>query len=363
MFSGYRITLLSILLINIKSFAATIPDLPKPVSNNATVLVQNDEARWLISFMGLGAGKDWQDVHNQVWSFKFTEQYWQQRTAVPASLPLQGRLASVAVGVNGIAYLFGGYTVAADHSEISSADNYAYNVLTDQYTKLKNMPVPVDDSVALVYQQRYVYLISGWHNDGNVNLVQIYDIKRDSWQMGSPFPGAAVFGHAGGIVNNRIVVCDGVKVLARQNARRTFAAEPACYIGLIDPLNYAKIDWQTIPHPTHTARYRMAASGVNTDFGDGILFIGGSANPYNFNGVGYNGEASEPDNKIWFFHIDQKRWIIVNNSAPTMDHRGLLQDDTTFYILGGMTHRQSVLNRVTDFNKQELLSTINNAMQ
>lgn len=25
------------------------------------------------------------------------------------------------------------------------------------------MPVPVDDSVALVYRDRYVYLVSGWH--------------------------------------------------------------------------------------------------------------------------------------------------------------------------------------------------------
>jgi hypothetical protein len=41
------------------------------------------------------------------------------------------------------------------------------------------MPVPVDDDISLPYQSRYIYLISGWHNDGNVNLVQLYDTKTN----------------------------------------------------------------------------------------------------------------------------------------------------------------------------------------
>ena len=49
------------------------------------------------------------------------------------------------------------------------------------------MPVPVDDSVALSYKERYIYLISGWHNDGNVNLVQVYDTKKQYMAAGVAF--------------------------------------------------------------------------------------------------------------------------------------------------------------------------------
>jgi len=74
------------------------------------------------------------------------------------------------------------------------------------------MLIPVDDTVALVYQDRYIYLISGWHDVGNITDVQILDTKNKRWYFGTPFPGQPVFGHAGGIVANNIVVIDGVKV-------------------------------------------------------------------------------------------------------------------------------------------------------
>jgi hypothetical protein len=54
---------------------------------------------------------------------------------------------------------------------MSVPDVYAYHVLEDHYKALTFMPVPVADSIVLPYQNRYIYLISGWHNDGDVNLV------------------------------------------------------------------------------------------------------------------------------------------------------------------------------------------------
>ena len=42
---------------------------------------------------------------------------------------LIGRLASVATAINEVAYVFGGYTLAKNHSEVSVPDVYAYHVL------------------------------------------------------------------------------------------------------------------------------------------------------------------------------------------------------------------------------------------
>ncbi len=329
-------------------FAKTLPSMPEPVTNNAVTLVDTDQGQYLLSFMGLGPGKDYQAVHNKVWALKLGQSSWQSKKPVPSSLTLKGRLASIAVSVGQYAYIFGGYTVDKDHSEISSPDNFRFDVTKNQYMKIAKTPVPVDDSVALVYQDRYIYLISGWHNDGNVNLVQIYDSNTDSWSQGSPFPGHAVFGQAGGIVGNFMLICDGVRVKPRETQRRTFAAETACYSGTIDQKNFTKVDWRVITHPTGKARYRMAATGL-TDLHE-IVFLGGSGNPYNYNGIGYDGRPSEPDNKLWRFNMSQGTWLVQKSDVASMDHRGLILIGDSLLVPGGMGRNQKVLNTITQIS-------------
>jgi N-acetylneuraminic acid mutarotase len=343
-----------------KLYGQSYPNLPEPVSNNGVAYVENQEQKYLLSFMGLGAGKTYQDVHNKVWALPLNDSYqaaglWQVKQAVPSSLPLIGRLATVAVGIQDKAYVFGGYTVDKAHNEVSSADSFAFDVFSNTYSLLAPMPVPVDDAVALVYQERYIYLISGWHDDGNVNLVQLYDIQTDTWQQASPFLGHAVFGHAGGIVDGFMLVCDGVKVQGNVGIKRSFVAEAACYTGAIDNTNPRKIDWQVLPHPTGVARYRMAAVGDPQS--QQIWFIGGANNPYNYNGVGYNSIPSEPSQVLWTFAVANKTWQVTSLLKASMDHRGALvlphKDpksgalSTQVIILGGMGAKQKSLARVS----------------
>ena len=300
--------------------------------------------------MGLGKGKTHKDVHNRAWQLVINNKdkplQWQALTPVSSSLALKGRLASVAVGVNDSIYIFGGYTVDEDHNEISTPDVYKYAPVTGKYTLLTPMPVPVDDATALVYQDRYVYLVSGWHNDGNVNLVQVYDTQTGQWQQASPFLGNPVFGQAGGIVNNTMVICDGVSVTPHSDKRRSFAAETACFKGVIDKQNPFKIDWRTLDHPTGAARYRMAAAGNEAT--NKIYFVGGSTNPYNYNGIGYNGEPSTADDAIWTFDIAEGTWVISKTEAeaPTMDHRGLINVNGSWVTIGGMLGAQLVTSKV-----------------
>jgi N-acetylneuraminic acid mutarotase len=341
-----RLFIALIFATTIQAKSLHLPNLPEPVSNNAVAKVTTDTGQYLISFMGLGAGKTYKDVHDKVWMLTLGENHWKAMPAVPSSLPLKGRLASVAIGVKGYAYVFGGYTVAEDHTEVSSPDNFRFDPDDQSYTKIAPMPVATDDAVALSYQDKYIYLISGWHNDGNVNLVQIYDIKANTWQQASPFLGKPVFGHAGGIVDNRMLICDGVIVKAQAQNRRTFLAEPACYTGTINQENPTKIDWRVIPHPTGVARYRMAANGDKAS--NTVLFLGGSDNPYNYDGIGYNGEPSKPSDTIWRYNFDSKSWSFEVTKNASMDHRRLLilPKQKTALTIGGMTDNQTVINAV-----------------
>ena len=62
------------------------------------------------SFMGLGKGKTYKDVHNRAWQLVINNNdkplQWQALSPLPSSLALKGRLASVAVGVKDSVYIF-----------------------------------------------------------------------------------------------------------------------------------------------------------------------------------------------------------------------------------------------------------------
>ena len=85
----------------------------------------------------------------------------------------------------------------------------------------------------------------------------------------------------------------------------------------------------------------MAAAG-DIESGD-IIFVGGSVNPYNFNGIGYNGEPSVPDSDVWRYNVDSKRWSLFKSKTPTMDHRGLIKVGQHWLTIGGMSFKQKVI--------------------
>lgn len=326
---------------------AELPALPEPITNNAVAAIRDGDTYRLFSFLGLRAGKTWQDTSSEAFSLDLTERRWQRIAEVPGG---KGRLAGAAVALRERIYVFGGYAVAADHSEISIATVHAYDPRTDTYTPRAEMPVPVDDTVALPYLDRYVFLISGWHDSGNVNLVQLYDADNDSWSQATPYPGEPVFGHAGGIVGEAIVVCDGVKIVVHRSARRDFQAADECHRGLIDAGDPTRIDWYALAPHGHGPLYRMAALGTRRG-GGLVVFAGGSANPYNYDGIGYDGSPSAPSNKVFAYSLSSDSWRLLGHlDVATMDHRGLLEIGDDFIIVGGMREGQRVSADVLKFS-------------
>jgi len=321
--------------------------LPHAVTNNAVAVLSVGDADELYSFLGLGAGKTWRDTHSAAFAFNLEERRWRRIAGVPGG---QGRLAGTAVGLDGKAYVFGGYTVAEDHSEVSVPTVHAYVPERDRYELKAPMPVPVDDTVAVTYLGRYIYLISGWHNSGNVNLVQLYDTQHDRWTQATPYPGSPVFGHAGGMVRNTMVICDGVSIAVHERDRRAYQASDECYLGTVQADDPARIDWFALPPHGPKPLYRMAATGTNRD-GGLIIFAGGSDNPYNYDGIGYDGRPSEPSSRVFAYSLEYREWRQLGElDVATMDHRGLLQVGTEFVIVGGMRRRQFVSATVLRFS-------------
>ncbi len=322
--------------------SAELPQLPRPVTNNAVASVKTDDNEYLVSFAGLGEGRTHADTLDNTWVFNGSTGEWAEAAPLPGGV---GRLAAAAAVVHGIAYVFGGYSVADDGSEVSTPWVHAFDPVTGNFEERAAMPVPVDDAVAVAFGNRYIYLISGWHDVGNVNLVQRYDSQSDSWAQATPTPGSGVFGHAGGIVGNTIVYCDGVAIEPHADRRRDFVAVDECYRGIIDLTDSRRIDWRTAPAHPGSPRYRMAAAGDATL--GGVLFLGGSENPYNYNGIGYDGEPAEPANGALLFDLAKGEWRKLSiGGTATMDHRGLVPYGPSFATIGGMRRGQRVIRTV-----------------
>lgn len=340
-------TLLGLSLFLPLAAATPPPPPPMPVahSNNAVASLSIDSRPRFFSFMGLKAGKTHADISRQAFEYDVEGMRWRALPEVPVG---QGRLASTAVGVGGLVYLFGGYTVAADGTEVSTPEILAFDPRSATYSTRAPMPVPVDDSVALPFGNRYIYLVSGWHDKDNVALVQVYDTREDRWFRATDWPGNPVFGHAGGIVGNQMVVADGVTVIPGVKGKGRFKLVGQAWLGEIDPSKPDRISWKRLPAHPGPPFYRMAATGTRAT--SWIVFAGGSATAYNYNGDGYDGTPASPSARSFAFDLDRKRWVDFGTGRlPTMDHRGLLEDDGTFYTIGGMGEGRAVIGDVIAF--------------
>ncbi len=317
-------------------------DLPDAVSNNAVASADVDGETVFFSFNGLGSGKGWQDVSNRAYACAPGRSVCR---TVPPTPVADGRLASVAVTVGNLIYLLGGYTVASDGAEVSAPEVFAFNPVTEAYDRMPDMPVPVDDAVALSYRDRFIYVVSGWHDSGNVGLVQVFDTDTRTWFDATGFPGTPVFGHAGGAVGRQIVIADGVGVLGESGGGRSFAAVAEAWLGTIDPTDPARIAWSALPAHPFAPLYRMAATGHTEE--NRVLFFGGADNPYNYDGIGYDGRPAKASAALFAFDFDTMGWEELGHTPEGgMDYRGLLLFEGDYFVMGGMNGRREVVSEV-----------------
>jgi len=349
---AHLLALSALLLVPVASSALdhAVPKLPAAVSNNAVAGLRVGGETRLYSFLGLGAGKQWHDITRAAYRWSEGASRWTELPPVPVP---QGRLASISAVAGGRIYLFGGYTVAEDGHEVSTPEVLRFDPAKETWSAVLAMPVPVDDSVAVVLDDRYIYLISGWHMDRNVALVQVYDAREDRWAQATPFPGEPVFGHAGALLGRSLVVCDGV-ILTVRGRKREFTASDACWRGDIDADNPLRIDWRRIASHPGAPRYRMGTAAAEAQ--GLLLFAGGSENPYNFDGIGYDRQPSLASARVQGYSPSLERWYTLPPlPVPSMDHRGMPSVDGRFYLIGGMRDGQQVAADVLVYTLGEVL--------
>lgn len=342
--------LLLCVLLTSAVYAAQEPKLsplPVPVSNNAVAISHDEGGAKVYSFMGIGPKKTWDAVTASTFELDLGTGAWKEMRAVPG---VAGRLAASAVALNDQVFIFGGYVVDSQGGESTLSDLNVFVPVENRYYRGKDIPVPVDDAVIGVYHERYVFLIGGWSKNEAVHNVQIYDTDKDQWTQGTPIPGTAVFGHAGAIEGETIVYVDGAYKNPDSKGPK-YLPSAECWMGKIPKKgDITKIEWTKLPPHPGNARYRIAGgAGTAQKKGGKIYFSGGTDNPYNYNGVGYNGQPAEPSSVTFAFDVRAEKWETINDNTPdpTMDHRGLLVTHRGLLIVGGMEKGQQVTPKVT----------------
>lgn len=321
-----------------------LADLPEPISNNAVAsVVGADGIARVYSFMGITDPRDPTTITARCYRLEFapyeqTLDGWERIADAPL---WQGRarIAASAVAVGGRVFLIGGYTVAEDGTETTDPRLLEYLPSENTYIERARVPVEVDDTVAMAWGDRAIVLVSGWHGPDNSNTraVQMYDLATDRWSQATPLlaPASGLFGHAGSLVGNQIVIVDGVAIKPAGDSRR-FVISDVVTVGTISPDDPTMIEWEVLEAHPGQAVYRGA---VSQGADDRLILIGGTATPYNIDGTGYDGSPAEPLDQVLVYLPSINKWYeeATTGKPATMDHRGLVALGwDRWAIIGGM---------------------------
>lgn len=306
------------------------------MANNAVAAQVVDGRSEVYSFLGIDSTLIWSGVGSWAYRWYVDEAHWEELPPVPGP----GRLAATAQTVGGRVYLLGGYTVDSTGAESSLPNVDVFDPLSGSWSRGAPIPQPVDDAVSGVWADSLIYLVSGWHDVGNVADVQIYDPAADRWSTADPISGPPVFGHTGGVTGNLIVYVDGAEVV---EGSPRYRLAPSSWLGTIDLDDPQRVDWSELPPHPGPPLYRAAGLGVR----EGVLFYGGTDNPYNYNGQGYDGEPAEARSSGFLLRASDRTWHeLPPLPRASMDHRGLVDAGGRIVLVGGMDAERRVTSRV-----------------
>lgn len=321
--------------------AEELQALPSPVTNNAVTAVHVEGQDLVYSLMGLGADKSLNSVSNAANALNVRYDKWTTIRPVPGP----GRLGASAASAREQVFVFGGFIPDRSNLQAIVPDVSVYDPIGLRWYRGPDLLTEVRDAAVGVFHDRYIYVIGGFSRKGPTNEVQMYDIETQRWQQATPYPGSAVFGHAGTVVDDKIIFIDGGMRNPNGN-KPPYIASDQCWTGKIDHRHPERITWSKLPPHPGDARYRIAAGGSDKD--NRAYFAGGSATVYDFSGIGLDGTPAEPSPGVFDYNFKSGSWEMIpaKDMTPTMDYRGLAVTPDGLIVVGGMRKDQKVTGAV-----------------
>jgi N-acetylneuraminic acid mutarotase len=316
-----------------------VANLPVKVSNNAVCEGFIDKIPYVFSFAGIDSTKLYSGIHLKSYRYNTITHIIERLPDLPDK---RGKIACAASRIDTIIYISGGYHVYKNHSEVSSNKMHRYDIKNNSFLKdAKDIPVATDDHVQVVWQQKLIYLITGWSNKENIPNVQIYNPKLDTWLIGTATPNESSyksFGASGTIVGNTIYYFGGA------TSDKGFHIQNQLRMGKINPKNPTEIDWSIVTPNQQINGYRMACVNMKKT----IHWIGGSTNTYNYDGIAYDKSGGvSPNNRDLFTCNNNIKFKKSFVKTLPMDLRGAAKTNKkTVFLVGGMIENQQVSNKI-----------------
>lgn len=333
-----------------------LSDMPVPTSNNALCEAIVNGDKYVYSFGGITDSLTPSDIHQRVFKYSVLDDQWTEQYPLPDSM---GKIGSAASFVNNRIYIMGGYHVDTNLNEYSSDRVHIYNPFLDTFeVNGSPIPTPIDDHVQAVWRDSLIYVITGWSNNSNVPLVQIYNPYFNSWEAGTEVPDDntfKAFGASGYILGDTIYYHGGV------SGSPGFEAQSYLRKGVIDPNDPTQISWEMVSEPGGGDNYRMACSG----HGKTIFFVGGAQIAYNFDALSYsNGTQVYPNRRIMKYNSGSGQVSnTFNTTYDPMDLRGIAKLGGGNWIIAGGIDTSRVASTSTYLLHNESLSDVDDAIQ
>ncbi|HEX8813904.1 MAG TPA: kelch repeat-containing protein [Terriglobales bacterium] len=317
--------------------------LPAPLSLNAVTGYRTHSEFLVFSFMGIGAKKQPDDVTANGYVLDLNGNDWSALKPVPG---ITGRISALAASVKSDVYVIGGYVVDSQNRGFAVTDVSRFQLHANRWLRAPDMLMPVGDAVIGTYDDRYIYVIGGRTNTGPVSDVQVYDAEKEKWSKATPLPGDGVFGHAGALVDDTIILIGGaVKNSAATGQRYVLSSQG--WMGRINHKDHTKIQWTRLPDHPGSANFRLAAGGSEKDHM--VYFAGGADAMYDLKGIGADGKPVEPSPYLFSFDLRTGKWDTISDklASPVMDQSTLVVTTEGLVVVGGMTKGQEVTPQVT----------------
>jgi len=160
-------------ILNAQIIVTKVAELPVKVSNNAVCKDFIDDKPYIFSFAGIDSTKLYSGIHLKSFRYNINTEKVVQLPDLPDS---RGKIACAANRIGNIIYISVGYHVYKDGHEVSSNKMHRYDIKNNAFLKdAANIPIPTDDHVQAVWNNKLIYIISGWSNKENIPNVQVYN--------------------------------------------------------------------------------------------------------------------------------------------------------------------------------------------
>lgn len=255
---------------------------------------------------------------NTIMKYNIVSKIWSYSdTTLPLSL---SEIQVVQIG--GKIYIPGGRL----NSGIASGGLYIYDIDADTLGKGADMPHKSRGYAIGSYNDSLIYVI-GCKEQDYLNLVQIYNINRNSWNYGTPFPGEGRELLSGSICGNKIILAggwDGLNISSKVN------------IGLIDPDDPFSITWRDGGEYPSGKWVFISASPWSDKNGKYIFFLGGFIETDN----------TYTTRDTWAYDVENEIWLSCPEIIPASGCMGVttvLKNDSVFIAaLGGWSMETSL---------------------